>query len=450
MRIYPNDFAAMPAAQPEQLEALQTVVPLWRVLLADVRAVAAMSVVTLLVLMAFVGPFLWPQDPARQWLSQVSSGPSKARTVQVVDDEPIWNGAELKAESLIAVQATTTTTKLIWPAVEGASKYRIYRSTDGNGPGLGVPLAETGKLFYDDRLQLREQAYRYTVVPIMAAPLLGASSGGSDTANGPALRMTLNLTPALTLGHFESQLLGLTIENGQVGLPAHPLGTDSLGRDMLSRLIYGARTSMLVGLMAPLLFITLGAFYGAAAGLLGGWVDNSLMRLADFVVALPFLLFMILFRVAMGIESGESGLFPMVLAMVLLSWPGAARLVRGQVLQLRSSAFVLSARMAGAGNVYLIRRHLLPNVLPLLLVSLSFAIPQAIFTEALLSFIGMGVVPPTPSWGSLCNEGIRSMLTHPHELIVPAVAISVAVLAFNVLGDALSDAMNTQLRRGVQ
>jgi oligopeptide transport system permease protein len=215
-------------------------------------------------------------------------------------------------------------------------------------------------------------------------------------------------------------------------------------------LIHGARTSMLVGLTAPLLFITLGAFYGAAAGLLGNWIDNGLMRIADFVVALPFLLFMILFRVAMGIESGESGLLPMVLAMILLSWPSAARLVRGQVLQLRSSAFVLSARMAGASNLYLIRRHLLPNVLPLLLVSLSFAIPQAIFTEALLSFIGMGVVPPTPSWGSLCNEGIRSMLTHPHELIVPALAISTAVLAFNVLGDALSDAMDAQVRRGTQ
>jgi len=120
------------------------------------------------------------------------------------------------------------------------------------------------------------------------------------------------------------------------------------------------------------------------------------------------------------------------------------------VLQLRESAFVMSARLAGASNFYLIRRHLLPNVLPLLLVSLSFAIPQAIFTEALLSFIGMGVVPPTPSWGTLCNEGIRSMLTHPHELVIPALAISATVLAFNVLGDALRDAMDVKVRRGVR
>lgn len=435
MRLHPQDFEALPAAPAEQMEALLPARPLWRVLLADTRAVVALTVVVLLILTAFLGPWLWPQDPARQWLSQVSYGPTAARTVPIVEDEQHWDGSAVSVDTLTAVEATTTTVKLVWPAVAGASGYRVYRNAEG--VGLGVPLAETDMPFYDDRLQLRDQPYRYTVVPI----------GVGDESSQ---RRWISVTPALTLGRFESQLLGLTVVNGQVELPAHPLGTDSLGRDMLSRVIHGARTSMLVGLTAPLIFIALGAFYGAAAGLLGGWVDNSLMRVADFVVALPFLLFMILFRVAMGIESGESGLFPMVLAMVLLSWPGAARLVRGQVLQLRSSAFVLSARMAGAGNVYLIRRHLLPNVLPLLLVSLSFAIPQAIFTEALLSFIGMGVVPPTPSWGSLCNEGIRSMLTHPHELIVPAVAISIAVLAFNVLGDALSDAMDVQMRRGVR
>ena len=441
MQFHADDFNALPAAPVEQMEALAPAPPLWRVLLADVRAVVALVVVALLVFSAFAGPFLWPQDPARQWLSQVSSGPTTARIVAVVEDNPQWQGALVQAGQLMSVSATTTSVKLAWPAVAGAAGYRVYRAEAGEGAGLGVPLAQIEHPWYDDRLQLRERAYRYTVVPVGVAP---------EGENELSRRATITLTPALTIGRFEAQLLDLPVHNGEVVLPAHPLGTDSLGRDMLSRVIHGARTSMLVGLTAPLLFITLGAFYGAAAGLIGGWVDNTLMRIADFVVALPFLLFMILFRVAMGIESGESGLFPMVLAMVLLSWPGAARLVRGQVLQLRGSAFVLSARMAGASNLYLIRRHLLPNVLPLLLVSLSFAIPQAIFTEALLSFIGMGVVPPTPSWGSLCNEGIRSMLTHPHELIVPAVAISIAVLAFNVLGDALSDAMDVQIRRGAQ
>ncbi len=427
-----TDFQPLPPQPAAAAESYAEAPPLWRVLFSDVRACIAVSVVVLVLLAAFVGPLLWKQSPATQWLSQISSGPTPARNVVVVDDTALWRGPAEVPEQLVALESTTTQVRLAWPEVPGATSYKVYRSE--GGVGLGIPLAQVHRPWVVDRLQLREQGYRYAVVP--------AREDGSTLEP-----MQVTTVPTLTLGRFEAQLLGLDIDNGSVSLPAHPLGTDALGRDMLARVLHGARTSMLVGLSAPLLFIALGAFYGAAAGLMGGWVDNVLMRFADFVVALPFLLFMILFRVAMGIESGESGLFPMVLAMVLLSWPSAARLVRGQVLQLRGSAFVLSARLAGAGNTYLIGRHLLPNVVPLLLVSLSFAIPQAIFTEALLSFIGMGVVPPTPSWGSMCNEGIRSMLTHPHELLVPAIAISVTVLAFNMLGDALRDAMDVQVRR---
>ena len=172
--------------------------------------------------------------------------------------------------------------------------------------------------------------------------------------------------------------------------------------------------------------------------------DRAMMRLADFVVALPFLLFMILFKVAFGIRPGESGVVPMLLAMVLLGWPASARLVRGQVMAIRDEPYVQAARLMGAGTPYLVLRHMVPNVLGVLLVALSFAIPGAIFTEAFLSFIGLGVAPPTPSWGSLCNDGIRSMLAHPHELAVPAAFISITVLAFNLLGDGLRDALDTR------
>ncbi len=131
-----------------------------------------------------------------------------------------------------------------------------------------------------------------------------------------------------------------------------------------------------------------------------------MMRFADFVIALPFLLFMILFKVAFGIGPGESGVMPMLIALILLGWPASARLVRGQVLQIREEAYIQAARLMGAGTRYLIFRHMLPNVMGVLLVALTFAVPSAIFTEAFLSFIGMGVVPPTPSWGSMCNDGI--------------------------------------------
>jgi oligopeptide transport system permease protein len=171
-----------------------------------------------------------------------------------------------------------------------------------------------------------------------------------------------------------------------------------------------------------------------------------MMRFADFVIALPFLLFMILFKIAFGIGPGQSGILPMIVALVMLSWPGTARLVRGQILQVREEGYVNAARLLGARTDYLVLRHMIPNTMGVILVTLTFAVPSAIFTEAFLSFIGMGVAPPTPSWGGMSNEGIKSMLIHPHELLFPAIMISVTVLAFNLLGDGLRDALDAKMR----
>ena len=132
--------------------------------------------------------------------------------------------------------------------------------------------------------------------------------------------------------------------------------------------------------------------------------------------------------------------------MVVLLWPAAARLVRGQVLQIREEGYIGASRLLGAKTPYLLLRHMIPNTMGVILVTVTFAVPSAIFTEAFLSFIGMGVAPPTPSWGSMCNEGIKTMLTHPHELIFPALFISVTVLAFNLLGDGLRDALDARMR----
>jgi oligopeptide transport system permease protein len=232
----------------------------------------------------------------------------------------------------------------------------------------------------------------------------------------------------------------------EIRLSSHPLGTDYLGRDMLARLMYGARVSLFIGVFAPVLFVLVGIIYGSAAGFIGGKLDAVLMRFADFVVALPFLLFMILFKIAFGIGPGESGIFPMLVALVVLLWPTPARLVRGQILQIREEGYIGASRLLGAKTGYLVFRHMLPNTIGVILVTLTFQIPSVIFTEAFLSFIGMGVAPPTPSWGSMCNEGIRTMLSHPHELIFPSLFISMTVLAFNLLGDGLRDALDVRMR----
>ena len=170
------------------------------------------------------------------------------------------------------------------------------------------------------------------------------------------------------------------------------------------------------------------------------------MRFTDFVIALPFLLFMILLKVVIGAGPGEGGVRAILISLVVLSWTGAARLTRGQVLQLREAEFVQAARLLGAGPRYVLLRHLLPNTLGVILVSFTFAVPAAIFTEAFLSFIGMGVEPPATSWGSMCNTGIGYLLTYPHELLFPSAFISVAVLAFNLLGDGLRDALDPKMR----
>tara|TARA_B100000405_G_scaffold300473_1_gene260224 strand:- start:1399 stop:2055 length:657 start_codon:yes stop_codon:yes gene_type:complete len=215
---------------------------------------------------------------------------------------------------------------------------------------------------------------------------------------------------------------------------------------MLARLMEGARVSLFIGILAPLLYVLIGIVYGGFAGYFGGYFDVILMRFAEFVVALPFLLFMILFKIAFGIGPGESGILPMLIALVLLGWPATARLVRGQVLQIREQGYIEAARLLGARDNYIILRHILPNTMGVILVTLTFAIPAAIFTEAFLSFIGMGVAPPTPSWGSMCNEGVKTMLSHPHELIFPAALISITVLAFNLLGDGLTEALDSRMR----
>lgn len=439
-------------AQPE-LPA-RPAAPYWhragRRLAHNPRAMVSAAVILFLVGAALLGPLVWQRDPARQALGQSSLGPHGSRQAMIVVDRAPWQppvaapaaaGAPGAIEGLQAVEAHTEWVRLTWRAVPGAPVYHVFRHdrSPRDRFDLGLPLGETTVPAFEDRLMLRARTYYYSIV--------------AGDADDPQAFATLAVTPVPAIELLAAQLQQLVPpdadaaawEGARVTLSAHPLGTDQLGRDLLSRLLHGARTSLFIGIAAPFFFVLFGAVYGAFAGYVGGAADDAMMRLADFVVALPFVLFMILFRIAFGIGPGESGVFPLVLALVLLSWPAAARLVRGQVLQLREEPYVQAARLAGAGTGYIIVRHLLPNVLGVVLVALTFAIPSAIFTEAFLSFIGMGVSPPTSSWGAMSRDGMRALLTHPQELLLPSACISLTVLAFNLFGDALRDALDVRL-----
>jgi oligopeptide transport system permease protein len=419
----------------------------WIRLKANKRAISSLFLVIGLLLFTIVGPVVWNVDPALQDLDQVGQAPGSGRLAVIVNEYEPWIGESeaIGAGLRLAENATTMAVRLRWDNLSGAIGYRIYRNIFPVGPerAYGIPLAEyfdNTVLYFEDRLDLKPRRYYYSVVPIDAT---GVLLDGYQTIPVDVLRVT-------TLSEVESQ--GLSRGNINLGigdsinLAFHPLGTDYLGRDMLARLMAGARVSLFIGIGAPCLFILFGIFYGSMAGFLGGRVDQIMMRFADFVVALPFLLFMILFKIAFGIGPGESGIFPMLVALVILMWPATARLVRGQILQIREQGYIGASRLLGAKTNYLILRHMLPNTLGVVLVTITFAIPGAIFIEAFLSFIGMGVAPPTPSWGSMSNEGIKNMLTSPHELILPAILISITVLAFNLLGDGLRDALDARLR----
>lgn len=417
-------------------------------------ALVALAVALMLVLFAVVGPWLWRVDPSAQSIGSRSLGPTLQRDAAVVRWQPwhpqlpAYEKALAQGVNVAVVEANTEFVRLYWRGVAGAARYAIYRQAGANAlaNSHGLPLEElvAGPIPHmEDRLDLRQQSYVYTILAY-------------DERDQLLRRYTQPVRPSLAIGLMDAQLEGLVPvgvdwapdSTHLVELPAHPLGTDHLGRDVLARLMYGGRVSLFIGVVAPLFYVLFGAFYGGIAAYMGGRIDDVMMRAADFIVALPFLLFMILFRVLFNIQPGESGIMPMLVAMVVLGWPSTARLVRGQVLQLKELAFVNAARILGGRPLYIIMTHMLPNVMGVLLVSLTFAIPSAIFTEAFLSFIGLGVAPPAPSWGSMCNDGTRTMLSHPHELLFPAVAISLAVLAFNMLGDALRDAFDIRMREG--
>ena len=229
------------------------------------------------------------------------------------------------------------------------------------------------------------------------------------------------------------------------GFP-HLMGTDKNGRDVFSRIIYGGRISIAVGVFGSLVILIFGLAYGSISGYLGGRVDTLMMRFVDIMYAFPTLLFIILLMVILGSNSGFPAIRNMVLGIGLVSWMGMARMVRGQFLSLREKEFVEAARMIGARDVTIIARHLLPNSLGPIIVSVTLGIPSLIMFEVTLGFIGLGVPPPFPSWGQMLNEGWRAIRADPHLILFPALMVSVFVLAFNFLGDGLRDALDPQMR----
>lgn len=222
----------------------------------------------------------------------------------------------------------------------------------------------------------------------------------------------------------------------------HLCGTDQMGRDLFIRILYGARISLSIGLIAAAINFVIGVLYGGVAGYVGGKADMVMMRIVDILIALPSMLYIVLIMLVLG-----SSVTSVIIALCFTSWIGTARVVRGEVMRLKHSEYVLAARLAGANTWKILIRHLVPNAMGPIIVSTAFLIPSAIFSEAFLSFLGIGIQAPMASWGTLANDARSTLLTYPHQMIFPVLAICITMFSFNFIGDGLRDALDPKLKK---
>lgn len=225
----------------------------------------------------------------------------------------------------------------------------------------------------------------------------------------------------------------------------HWFGTDFYGRDIFVRVLYGMRISLVIAFAATILNLVIGVLYGAIAGFAGGRIDALMMRFVDILYSVPMQIYVILIMVAMG--DNKAGILPIVIALGVASWLSMARIVRGETMQLKESEFVLAAKTLGATNQRILFKHLLPNAMSSIIVTATLLIPSAIFTESFLSYIGIGISPPEASLGTLVSEAMQIYQQQPYQLIIPALAISLIIFAFNLLGDGLRDALDPKMSR---
>lgn len=248
------------------------------------------------------------------------------------------------------------------------------------------------------------------------------------------------VTPLISKYAYDATDLSMT--NAKPSME-HLMGTDKLGRDLFVRLAYGARYSLIIGVAAAVINLVIGVVYGGIAGFFGGTIDNIMMRIVDVLYSIPSIIYVVLLMALFKEANiGGSGLIPIILALSISYWVGMARIVRGDILQLKQQEFVLAARTLGASKFRILFRHLIPNCIGSIIVTMTLLVPSAIFTEAFLSFLGLGINAPLASLGTLCNDAMSAIYLYPYQLFFPAAMICLIILSFNMLGDGLTEALD--------
>lgn len=321
-------------------------------------------------------------------------------------------------------------------------------------------MAESTSFFKDGMRRLRKNPLAMgsiivlilIILMIIITPLV-VPYGYADIikVDGRRDKTSINLAP-FTYSKMEQA----AIDKGEKIFP-HIMGTDEMGRDYFVRVVYGTRISLVVGVFASIIVLIIGVLYGSIAGYFGGKVDLIMMRIVDIIYSLPDLLMIILLSVVLNevldvtkypfLNKLGSNMIALFIVFGLLYWVGMARLVRGQILTIKQNEYVLAAQVSGAKSGRIIRKHILPNCISVIIISAALQIPSAIFTESFLSFIGLGVKAPMPSLGSLAEAARGGISSYPFKLVFPAIMIGLITLAFNLLGDGLRDAFDPKLRR---
>ncbi|MEG1003710.1 ABC transporter permease [Clostridium sp.] len=247
------------------------------------------------------------------------------------------------------------------------------------------------------------------------------------------------IQPMIAGGNYAVQNIA---EMNQGPSAKHWFGTDNLGRDLFDRLWVGGRVSLIIAFVGTLVECVVGIIYGGISGYFGGKTDSIMMRIVEILSGIPYLIVVILIAIVLG-----NGILPLLIALCITGWTGIARMVRGQVMQLKEAEYVMAAKTLGASPLRIIMKHMIPNSLGIIIVYITFDIPSYIFAEAFLSFIGLGIQPPQTSWGAMASAGQQVMQFYPSQLIFPSLAIAITMLAFNLLGDGLRDALDPKLRK---
>lgn len=311
-----------------------------------------------------------------------------------------------------------------------------------------APLQEQEVLLTDDLFEKDDSAY--TDADKMTRPSLSYWSDAWRRFKGNKLAMISSLILLVIIlmaifqpmfSRYEYDAIDYFALN-KAPSAQHIFGTDELGRDIFTRCWMGARVSLLIAFVVAILGGTVGILYGGVAGYFGGLADNVMMRFCELISSIPQMLWVVLLILIM-----KPGVFPIIVAIAATGWIGMARLFRGQVFSLKETEFVMASRTMGAGSFWIILKHLLPNAMSPIIISMANAIPGAIFSEAFLSYIGLGVPLPTPSWGILASDGANKLLTYPYQLVFPALLICITMLCFNLMGDGLRDALDPRMRK---